>query len=186
MMSDQMLQQASTEFEQTLTHLKDEYAKLQIGRASASLVDSIQVEAYGTNQPIKAMANISIPDAKTVQIQPWDKGQLGAIEKAIQNSDLNIAPVNDGIAIRLVMPMLTEERRKDLSKIVGKLAEDARITVRNVRQKSHDKAREMQKSGEMTEDQLHGFEKRLQESVDKVNSTIEELSKAKEKDVMTV
>lgn len=185
-MSDQILQQASADFDQTLIHLKDEYARLQIGRASAALVEAVQVEAYGTNQPIKAMANISIPDAKTIQIQPWDKGTLGAIEKAIQNSDINISPVNDGIAIRLVLPQLTEERRRDLSKVVGRLAEDARISVRNIRQKNHDKVREMEKNGEITEDQLHVFEKRLQESVDKANNKIEELSKSKESDVMTI
>lgn len=185
-MSEQLLQQANTDFDQAVLHLKDEYSRLQIGRASAALIEAVQVEAYGTNQPIKAMANISIPDAKTIQIQPWDKGQLGAIEKAIQNSDINISPVNDGVSIRLVMPQLTEDRRRDLSKVVGRLAEEARITVRNIRQKGHDKVREMHKNGEITEDQLHGFEKRLQESVDKVNSKIEEMSKAKESDVMTV
>lgn len=159
---------------------------MQIGRASAALVEGIQVEAYGTKQPIKAMASISIPDAKTIQIQPWDRSQLGPIEKAIQISDLHIMPVNDGISLRIIMPQMTEERRKELAKVVSRLAEEARIAVRHPRQKALEKAKEMQKNGEITEDQLKGFEKQLQERVDKVNKEIEDASKAKENDVMTV
>lgn len=185
-MTDQLLQEAQKEFEGALTHLKEEFSRLQIGRASAALVDAIQVEAYGTKQPLKAMANISIPDPKTIQIQPWDKSQLGPIEKAIQNSDLNISPVNDGVAVRLNMPQLTEERRTELTKVVSRLAEEARISVRHPRQKVLDKAKELQKSSEITEDQLHSFEKQLQEKVEGTNKQIEELAKTKEKDVMTV
>lgn len=185
-MTDDLLKQAQTEFDQALTHLKEEFSHLQIGRASASLVEGVLVEAYGTKQPIKAMASISIPDAKTIQIQPWDRSQLGHIEKALQTSDLNIMPVNDGITLRIIMPQMTEERRKDLSKVVSRLAEEARIAVRHHRQKALEKAKEMQKNGEITEDQLKGFEKHLQDRVDKVNKEIEETSKAKEQDVMTV
>jgi len=185
-MTDGLLQEAQTEFDASFTHLKDEFSRLQIGRASAALVDGIQVEAYGTKQPIKAMANISIPDAKSIQIQPWDKSQLAVIEKAIQNSDLNISPVNDGVSIRINLPQMTEERRQELTKVVGRLAEEARIAVRHPRQKALDKAKEMQKGGDITEDQLRGFEKQLQERVDKVNKEIEDAAKAKEQDVMTV
>lgn len=185
-MTDNLLNQAQGDFDKSFGHLGEEFAGLQIGRASAALVEGLQVEAYGTKQPLKTIATISVPDPKTVQIQPWDKGQLAEIEKAIQNSDLNIAPVNDGVVVRLNIPPLTEERRTDLAKVVHRLAEDARIAVRNARQKVHDAAREMEKKGEITEDQLKGFEKRLQEKVDAANKKIEESAKAKESDIMTV
>ncbi len=185
-MTDDLLKNAQTEFDQALSHLKEEYSKLQIGRASAALVEGIMVEAYGSKQPIKAMASISIPDAKSIQVQPWDRSQLSAVEKAIQNSDLNINPVNDGLSLRLNLPQMTEERRKDLTKVVHRLAEEARIAVRHPRQKAIEKAKEQQKNGDITEDQLRGFEKQLQERVDQVNKTIEEAAKSKEQDVMTV
>lgn len=185
-MTDGLLQQFQQDFTKAMDHLRQEFGGLQIGRASAALVEGLQVEAYGTKQPLKAVANISVPDSKTVQIQPWDKSQLGAIEKAIQNSDLNLSPVNDGIVVRLSIPPLTEERRRDLTKVVSRLAEEARIVVRSARQKGHDRARELEKSSEITEDQLHGFEKKLQEKVDDANRQIEEIAKSKEADIMRV
>lgn len=185
-MPDAILKQFQEDSDKVLEHLQHEFSGLQIGRASAALVEGIEVEAYGTKQPLKTIANVSVPDPKTVQIQPWDKSQLGPIEKAIQNSDLNIAPVNDGAVVRLVIPPLTEERRKDLTKVVHRLAEEARIAIRNARQKGHDKAREMEKSSDITEDQLRGFEKKLQQHVDDMNSKVEESAKKKEQDIMTV
>jgi ribosome recycling factor len=185
-MADIILNQLQTEFDAAINHLKNEYSRLQIGRASPGLVEHIQVEAYGSKQPLKALASVSIPDAKTIQIQPWDKGVLSAIEKAIQASDLNISPLNDGICIRLNLPQLTEERRMELSKIVHKLAEETRITIRQHRQKALDKAKEMEKNSEITEDQLHGFEKKLQEKLTDVNHKVEEMANTKEKEVMTV
>lgn len=185
-MMDSELKQLQVELDKGLEYLRDEFSRLQIGRASSALVESIQIEAYGVKQPLKAVANISVPDAKTVQIQPWDKSQLGAIEKAIQLSDINISPVNDGVVVRLNIPPLTEDRRLELSKVVGRLAEDARIAVRNSRQKLHDKIKSMEKSGDLTEDQARGGEKKMQENIDKVNQQIEEMAKSKENDVMTV
>ena len=185
-MFDSELQQLQTELDKALGHLKDEYARLQIGRASATLVEGVQVESYGTKQPLKSIANISIPDAKTIQIQPWDKSQLAAIESAIDRSDINLPPVNDGIVVRISIPPLTEERRTDITKLVHRLAEDARITVRNSRQKVHDRAKMMEKDGDLTEDQSRGAQKQVQDKVDKANLEIEEMAKGKEKDVMTV
>jgi ribosome recycling factor len=183
---EELIQNAQGEFTKIVDHLKSEYSRLQIGRASAALVEGLMVEAYGTKQPLKGMASISVPDAKTVQIQPWDKSLLQAIEKAIQTSDLNISPANDGIVIRLNLPPLTEERRRELAKVVSRMAEEARITVRNVRQKVHDKGKEMEKSKLLTEDQMKLFQKKLQEKVDNTNLEIEKMSKGKENDVMTV
>lgn len=180
------MQTAQTDLTKVFEHLKGEYARLQVGRASAALVDALMVDAYGSKQPLKAVASISVPDARTVQIQPWDKSQLAAIEKAVQQSDLNLNPVNDGAFIRLNLPPLTEERRKDLSKVVHRLAEESRISVRNVRQKAHDKVKEMEKNKELTEDQVKSFQKKLQDKVDATNLEIEKMSKSKENDIMTV
>jgi len=185
-MEDAAVQVAQTDLTKVVDHLKGEYSRLQIGRASAALVEGLMVEAYGSKQPLKAVASISVPDARTVQIQPWDKSQLSAIEKAVQQSDLNLNPVNDGAFIRLNLPPLTEERRKDLSKVVNRLAEESRISVRNVRQKAHDKIKELEKNKELTEDQVKSFQKKLQDKVDATNLEIEKISKGKENDVMTV
>jgi len=183
---EELIQNAQSEFTKILDHLKSEFARLQTGRASAALVEGLMVEAYGTKQPLKGMASISVPDAKTVQIQPWDKSLLSAVEKAIQTSDINISPANDGIVIRLNLPPLTEERRRDLTKVVGRMAEEARISVRNVRQKIHDKGKDMEKNKQLTEDQMKLFQKKLQEKVDNSNMEIEKMAKGKENDVMTV
>lgn len=180
------LRQLQTDLEKNLGHLKDEYSRLQIGRASAALVESINVDAYGIKQPIKALATIVVPDAKTIQIQPWDKSQLGPIEKAISLSDINISPVNDGVCVRLNIPPLTEERRRDLAKVVHRLAEEARIAVRNLRQKVQGRLKAMEKSGDITEDDARGADKKLQDNVDRINQQIEEMAKNKENDVMTV
>lgn len=185
-MTDDILSSAESDFKKVLEHLHSEYSHLQIGRASAAIVEGLMVEAYGTKQPLKAVANISIPDAKTIQIQAWDRSQLQAIEKAIINSDLNLAPSNDGVVIRLNLPPMTEERRKDLSKVVTRMAEEARISVRHSRQKALDAVKELSKNSQATEDQVKAFEKKLQEKVDKYNMDIEMSSKSKEHDIMTV
>lgn len=185
-MINDLLHQAQADFAKVLEHLKAEYSALQIGRASAPLVENLMVEAYGSTQPLKAVAGISIPDAKTIQIQPWDKSLLKPIEQSIQNSDLSLAPLNDGITIRLNIPPLTEERRRDLTKLVHRMAEDARIAVRHARQKVHDKARDLQKNSEITEDEFRSFDKQLQEKIDTINKGIEEAAKSKEADVMKV
>jgi ribosome recycling factor len=183
---EELLLQAQAEFTKILEFLRSEYSHLQTGRASAALVEGLTVDVYGSRQPLKSIASISVPDAKTVQIQPWDKSTLSAIEKAIQVSDLNLTPANDGIVIRLNLPPLTEERRKDLCKVVHRMAEESRISVRNARQKVHDRSKEMEKNKELTEDQMKNFQKKLQEKVDAINLEIEKTSKNKENDVMTV
>ena len=185
-MLDALLQKTDAEFKNMLDHLKGEYSHLQIGRASATLVEHLLIEAYGTKQPLKGMSSITVPDSKTVQIQPWDRSLLAEIEKAIRNSDLNLAPTNDGIVIRLNLPPLTEERRKDLAKVVGRLAEEARISIRRARQDMHDVMKAKEKDSAITEDQLHVYEKKLQESVDKVNLEIETMARNKERDIMTI
>jgi ribosome recycling factor len=169
-----------------VNHLKGEFSQLQIGRASSALVEHIEVEVYGSRQPLKAVANISVPDAKTVQIQPWDRSTLQSIEKAIQVSGLGINPSNDGVVIRLSIPPMTQERRKDLTKLVSKIAEESKISVRNARHAAMEELRAGEKSGDLTEDQLKVSEKKLQEKVDQVNRDIESLTKSKETDILTI
>ncbi len=177
---------AQQDFEKVVLHLKDEYARLQIGRANASLVENVSVEVYGSPQPLKNIANISIPDPRTIQIQPWDKSNLAPIEKAIVGIGTGLNPVNDGLLVRISIPPLTEERRKELTKHVHKLAEDAKIAVRNTRQDANNHFKQLKADGEITEDDLFGAEKKLQEKVDDVNKKIDEVAVSKEKDVMTI
>jgi len=174
------------EFKKTVEHLKDGYSKLQIGRASSTLIEDIKVEAYGTVQPLKAVASVSCPDAKTIQIQPWDKANLSHIETAIKMSGLNFNPINDGQYVRISIPALTEERRAELTKIVHKMAEEARIAVRAARQDAHESFKKLEADKKISEDENHGADKKLQEEVDKVNKEIEDYAKQKEQDIMKV
>ncbi len=177
---------ATDEFKKAIDHLKTEFARLQVGRASSFLVEDIPVDIYGQSQPIKAVASISIPDARTIQIQPWDKNALAPIEKGIVGIGTGLNPVNDGAVVRINIPPLTEERRKDLIKHVHKLAEEAKISVRNARQDAHNHFKKLKTDSEITEDDWHKADKDLQSKVDEYNKKIEEMSDAKEKDVMTV
>lgn len=177
---------ALDEFENAFVHLKDEFSRLQAGRASASLVENISVEMYGVAQPVKALANISLPDPRTLQIQPWDKSALVPIEKAIVGVGTGLNPVNDGSCVRVVIPPLTEERRAELTKHVRDLAETARISVRTSRQEAHNQFKKLKADGDMTEDDFYNSDKDLQKKVEDANKKVDELADAKERDIMTV
>lgn len=177
---------AKAEFEKVIKHLQDEYNRLQVGRANPAIVENIPVDVYGSSQPIRNIAGISIPEQRTIQIQPWDKGNLAAIEKGIVGAGLGLNPVNDGICVRINLPPLTEERRKDLVKVVHKLAEDARIGVRNGRHDAINHFKQLKADSEITEDDQKSADKDLQTTVDGYNAKIEVMAKEKEKDVMTV
>ncbi|MBI5728432.1 MAG: ribosome recycling factor [Candidatus Magasanikbacteria bacterium] len=172
--------------EKAVSHLETEFSGLQVGRASAGLVENMMVEVYGMMQPLKAIAGISIPDARTVQIQPWDRGALAPIEKAIQNSELSINPVNNGVAIILNIPPLTEERRRDLVKVVGKISEDARISIRSARHDAMATLKKMEHDSALTEDELAKGEKQIQAKTDEMNGKIDTLAKKKEESLMTL
>lgn len=173
-----------SELSKIVDFFKSELSHLQIGRANASLVDHVEVEAYGSRQPLKNLANLSVPDAKQIAIQPWDKSLLSSIEKAIFEAKLGFTPVNDGTFIRINIPALTEERRKELVKLVWKMAEESKISIRNVRQEHMKQIKAQEKT--IGEDEVARQEKLIQEKVDKVNKEIEELAKKKEEDVMKV
>lgn len=178
---DPRLSTFQKEAEKALAHLHAEFGQLQTGRANAALVEHLEVEAYGQRMNLKAVAGISIADARTIVIQPWDAGVLQSIEKAIQQSSIGINPMNDGIVIRLTLPQMTEERRKDLQKIVHKLSEEARISVRQHRQKVHDQLKE-----EKDETLRKTLQDQLQKEVDRMNEKIDEARKKKEEEVMKI
>lgn len=180
------LSDLKNQYAKTIDFLQAQYSQLQVGRASSALVEHLDVEAYGTTAQLKTMANVSIPDAKTIMIQAWDRGVLGNIEKAIQASDLNINPVNDGVCIRLNLPPMTEERRKDLVKVVHKMAEEAKIAVRQGREKVHKIIQEKEKEKELSEDLARKAQNDLQDLVSANNKKIDEIRDKKEQDIMTI
>ena len=173
-------------FDKAIEHLKHELASLRTGRASAALVDGLMVDVYGAKTPIAHIASISIPDSKTIVIQPWDKGNSQSIEKAIQTSNIGLNPTNDGNVIRLSIPPMSEERRKEMVKVVGQLAEQARIAIRNVREEILKEFKKQEDDNEITADDLEGVKKDLQEVVDAYNEQVKEVAAAKEKEVMTI
>jgi ribosome recycling factor len=168
--------------------LGKDFASVRTGRASTALLDPIRVDYYGNPTPISQMASVSTPDARTLVIQPWEVSQLKEIEKAITKADLGIQPVNDGKLIRLTMPTPTEERRKQLAKQVGKMAEDARVAVRNVRREANDKLKAMvkDKKAPITEDEERRGHDQIQKTTDKFIARIEELLKKKEQEIMSI
>jgi ribosome recycling factor len=165
--------------------LAREFASVRTGRASTSLLDPIRVDYYGNATPISQMASVSTPDARTVVIQPWEAGQIGAIEKAIQKSDLGLTPVNDGKLIRLTMPTPTEERRKQLVKSIAKMAEDARVAVRNVRREANEKLKAVAKDQKTSEDEERRAHDQVQKTTDRFIAKVDELLKKKEQEILT-
>ena len=163
-----------------------EFASIRTGRATPALLDRLHVEAYGQAVPLKQVAGVSTPDARTLLISAWDKGVVGDIRKAIEKSDLGLTPNVDGTAIRLIVPPLNEERRKDLVKVLKKKAEDGKIAVRNVRHKAHDDLKAQLKGGDITEDDSKRNQDQLQKLTDRYVKEIDVLVAAKEKDIMEV
>jgi ribosome recycling factor len=168
----------------SVSALKDELNTIRTGRASASLFDKIRVDYYGDKSPLSQVATISIPEARLVVIQPWDKGLIGEIEKAIQKSELSLNPSNDGKVIRIAIPPLTEERRKELVKQAKAQAEQSRVAIRNIRRDGNEDLKKMQKDGLITEDGLKTAEDELQKSTDKFILEINKILDEKEKEIM--
>ena len=170
----------------THDNLMSELATIRAGRANPHVLDRIMVDYYGTPTPIQQVGNISVPEARLIQIQPWDKSLLKEIEKAINMSDLGINPTNDGSVVRLVFPELTEERRKELTKDVKRKGEEAKIAIRNIRRDAMDLAKKLEKSSEMTEDDLTRATKDIQELTDHMCEKIDKSVEAKNKELLTV
>ena len=178
------LDEAKRKMEKSLKNFKDELSHIRTSRASVSLLETIKVECYGTKMPIPQIATVNVVEGKMLVIQPWDINLIKEIEKAIQKSDLGINPTNDGKTIRLIMPPLTEERRKELIKVAGRLAEDARIAIRNIRRDVLDKFKTAKKKGEISEDDYIQLEKKVQKLTDEYIKKIEEALKEKEKEIL--
>lgn len=170
----------------SLEVLLNEYGSIRAGRANPHVLDKIRVDYYGTLTPIQQVGNISIPEARMIVIQPWERNLLKAIEKAIQASDLGINPTNDGNSIRLAFPELTEERRKELAKEVKKKGENAKVAVRNIRRDGNDVLKKMEKANEISEDELKQGEDKMQKITDKMIEKIDAAIEAKTKEIMTV
>lgn len=172
--------------EKSLEALKREYASLRAGRATPALLDKVMVDYYGASVPISQVANISVPEPRMIMIQPWEKTMLHEIEKSIMKSDLGLNPNSDGTAIRLSIPQLTQDRRADLVKTVNKKAEEAKISVRNIRRDANDAVKKLEKSKEVTEDEAKKAQEDMQKLVDVYIKHISEAQAIKEKEVMEV
>ena len=170
----------------SLSNLQEEYTAIRAGRANPRILDKIQIDYYGTMTPLQGVANISVPEARMIQIQPWDASLIKDIEKAILSSDIGLTPANDGKTIRLVFPELTEERRKELVKDVKKKGEAAKVAVRNIRRDANDAVKKAAKANEISEDEQKQQEDKIQKLTDKFISEVDKAIDAKSSEVMTV
>lgn len=185
-MAKQVLANTKDKMEKAVSSLSRELASVRAGRASANLLDKISVEYYGAPTPVNQLASISVPEARLLVIQPYDKTVLGDIEKAILKSDLGLTPSNDGSLIRLSIPALTEERRKELVKLVKKYAEEAKVAVRNIRRDGNDDLKKLEKDGNITEDELRSNTENVQKLTDEYIVKVDNVAKDKEKEIMEV
>lgn len=170
----------------TIANLKDEFSVVRTGRASPNLLDKIRVEYYGDKTPIAQVANISVPEARLIVIQPWEKTLIGEIEKAIRSSELSLNPSNDGKVIRIAIPPLTEERRKEMVKLAKNIAEQSRVAIRNIRRDGNDELKKMQKDAVLSEDELVRAEDELQKMTDMFVKDINLILEEKEKEILEV
>ena len=180
------LENLSDRMDKVIDNLETNYSEVRAGRANPAILNKVSVEYYGVPTPINQVASISVPEARLIVIQPWDRSILSQVEKAIEKADIGIHPMNDGQVIRLTFPELTEERRKDLAKDIRKMAEEAKVAVRNVRRDEMDEAKELLKNKEISEDEEKSLEDKIQKETDKYVAKIDEISEKKEKDIMSV
>ena len=185
-MAHEIVGEAREKMEKSLEAFRQELVHIRTGRASVGLLDNIDVEVYGSKMKLNQVATVTAPEARMLVVQPWDKTQLAAIEKAIQRSPLDITPSNDGNVIRLPMPQLTEDRRKDLMKVVGKMAEEARISVRNIRRHEVEAGKKLQKDGDLPEDDAHRLTADIQKITDEYVGKIDDAVKSKDVEIMEV
>ncbi|MCF1685271.1 ribosome recycling factor [Tetragenococcus halophilus] len=183
-MADKVFQQAKENMEKATDNLQYQLGQIRAGRANASLLDRVNVVYYGVPTPLNQLASITIPEARVLMIKPFDKTMLAEIEKSILASDVGITPTNDGSVVRLVIPQLTEERRKELAKEVGKDAETAKVSVRNARREAMDEYKKQEKNSDITEDDLRTAEKDMQDLTDQYIKKIEDISSDKENELL--
>ncbi|RKX94191.1 MAG: ribosome recycling factor [Spirochaetes bacterium] len=181
-----VINNAETRMKKSVAALGSEFNSLRTGRASSALFDKIKVDYYGQSTPLSQVATISVPEARLVVIQPWDKGLLSEIERAVQKSELSVNPNNDGKVLRINIPPLTEERRKELVKVAKNTAEQSRVAVRNIRRDANDELKKMEKSSDITEDDAKRGEDEIQKLTDKYVKEINNLLEEKEKEIMEI
>ncbi len=185
-MIDDALLDATERMEKAEEALRRDLATIRTGRASPALVEHLQIDYYGTPTPLNQLATISTPEARLIVIQPWDRGSIGAVEKAILKSDIGLNPSNDGAVIRLAIPQLTEDRRKEIAKQVRKRVEEARVTVRNIRRDCHDNIRRLEHDHEISQDELHRAETEMQKLTDDHVKQIDKVGQEKEEEILAV
>lgn len=185
-MPKQLLKDADERMKKSIEALYQEFTTLRAGRANPAMLDKVVVNYYGAATPLNQLATISVPEARLLVVTPFDKSSIGDIEKAIQKADLGLTPNNDGDVIRIQIPALTEERRKEIVKLVNKYAEEARVAVRNVRRETNDELKKLEKEGEITEDELRRYQDEVQEITDKNIAAINNAAEEKEKEIMEV
>lgn len=183
---DSRIEQFEVKMQKSLDGLIEEYTAIRAGRANPRILDKLKVDYYGTPSGIQSVANVSVPEARVIMIQPWESSLIKEIEKAILTSDLGLTPSNDGKVIRLVFPELTEERRKDLVKDVKKKAEAAKVAIRNIRRDANDAIKKLSKSNEISEDEVKNLEDQVQKVTDKYVTEVDKAMEAKSKEVLTV
>ncbi|SHL95754.1 ribosome recycling factor [Anaerosporobacter mobilis DSM 15930] len=183
---DSRIEQFEVKMEKSLDGLMEEYTAIRAGRANPRILDKLKIDYYGTPSGIQSVANVSVPEARVIMIQPWESSLIKEIEKAILVSDLGLTPSNDGKVIRLVFPELTEERRKDLVKDVKKKAEAAKVAIRNIRRDANDAIKKLSKANEISEDEVKTLEDQVQKVTDKYVTEVDKAMEAKSKEVLTV
>lgn len=185
-MSKAIIDAMTQNMDKSLQSLKGDLAKLRTGRASTALVDSVHVEYYGSSVPVNQVANVTTPDARTIQIVPWEAGTVGAIEKAILAANIGLTPQNDGKVIRIPLPQMTEERRKELVKLIKRMGEDTKVAMRNHRRDSNEEIKKQEKAKAMSEDDAKKAMDLIQKKTDEKTAEVDKVIAAKEKEIMTV
>lgn len=185
-MVKEIIKEAESNMKKTIEVVKKEFASMRAGRATPALLDKIMVNYYGTPTPVNQLANITVPEARLLVIQPWDKSSMSEIERAIMKSDLGITPASDGTVIRLAIPQLTQERRADLMKVIKKKAEEGRVAIRNVRRDTNDHLKSAQKDGDISEDDLKRHQDEVQKLTDRMIKDIDNILSTKEQEIMQV
>jgi len=185
-MSEEIITVSKEKMEKTVQSLSRELATVRAGRANPALLDKVVVDYYGTPTPLNQLSNISAPEPRLLVVQPWDKSAIGTIEKAILKSDLGLTPNSDGNIIRIAIPQLTEERRRDLVKLVKKMAEESRVAVRNIRRDANDEIKRMEKSGDISQDDSRRLQDEIQELTNEYVEKVNEILLAKEQEIMEV
>lgn len=183
---DELKKECNDKMNKVIDSLNNEFASIRSGRANPGILDKIKVEAYGQAMPLNQMASISVPEARLIVIEPWDKSQLGSIEKAIHKSDIGINPINDGKIIRLAIPALTEERRKEYVKQAKSIAEDRKTGIRNIRRECNDAVKKEEKENSLSEDEAKKWQDKIQKITDSFIEKIDKITEKKEKEIMEV